>query len=86
MDKLYPLAELVVTITGPMMIACVAVIYASVAIRTRSAPKPLQAFYLYISYNAANRKHAGIMTYLLIVLALFFLTGLAVMVGAKLIR
>jgi len=84
MDNLYPLAELVVKITGPLMLVCVAVIYASVAIRTRKAPKPFQALYLYISYNTANRKHAGVMTYLLMVLALFFLAGLAVMVGARL--
>jgi len=84
MDNLYPLAEMVVKITGPLMLVCIVVIYASVAIRTRKAPKPLKAFYLYISYNTANRRHAGIMTYMLMILAMFFLAALAVMVGARL--
>lgn len=77
MPELYELAKLVVFVTGPLMFASVIIMYISVMLSIRRAPSPKEMMYLYVTRNIANRKHAGILTYLLAVSSVFFLAAVA---------
>ncbi len=84
MEALYELCKWVIQIAGPLMLAAVVIMYASVALRTGRPPRPDQALYLYVKYNLENRRHLGIMTYTLIACSIFFLAALAGIVYSRL--
>lgn len=79
MEALVELSKVVVQLTGPLMVACIIIMFISVMLATGSAPKPTQVMYLYIKQNIAKRQHAGVLTYLLFVCALFFMLATAVL-------
>lgn len=83
MEALYELSKWVIQIVGPLMLASIIIMYASVALRTGKPPRPDQALFLYVRYNLDNRRHAGIMTYMLIACSIFFLAALVGIVVAR---
>lgn len=57
---------------GPLLALCLVLMYVSVYRYTGKAPRPKEVLVLYVRHNLKSRRHAGLLTYLLILGSLFF--------------
>lgn len=84
MRPLYELSKVMVAILGPLLLACIVIMYVSVTLTTKKPPKPSEVIYRYIQQSMAKSRHAGVMTYLLVVGALFFFVAVAMLAAGHL--
>jgi len=84
-QAIYMLGETVVKITGPLLLAIVVFIYASVYLRTGKFPSPPEALFVYARLNIARRHHAGILIYCFIACMVVFIAAVGILLYARFI-
>ena len=72
MQDLYPICRFMVQFFGPLLLVCLVLMYVSVYRYTGKAPLPKEVLVLYVRHNLKSKRHAGLLTYLLITGSLFF--------------
>jgi len=83
-ESIYRLGEITVLLSGPLLLATVLFMFASVYLRTGKFPSPLQALYEYAKLNIRTRNHAGVLVYGFIACMMLFIAGVALLLFAKL--
>jgi hypothetical protein len=82
MTGLYPLCSFMVQFFGPLMLACLVLMYISTARHMDRPPSPREIILSYVRYNMKTRRHAGLLTYLFILSSLLFvLSALGLLAG-----
>lgn len=73
MTEIKVLSEIMIKLLGPLMLACLAIMYFQVYFSTGSRPPFKGVIMAYARHNIQKRKHAGLLTYAFIISAILFL-------------
>jgi len=77
MNELYLWSMLVMKLTGPLMLACLGLMFAFLYYINRKPPKPNEVILGYVRFHSSRKGHIGILTYTLIISFIFFVISLA---------
>jgi len=83
MSELYTISNIAVRLFGPFMVACFVLMYIITKSVTGKSPHPKEILYVYARYNLKKKGHAGLLTYILILCAIFFVFAvIGILVGS----
>jgi len=86
MAELYSLCIFMVEFLGPLMVACLVLMYVFTAKNTGRAPGLGEVMLKYVRYNMEKRRHAGLLTYLFILSFIFFILSVTGLVTGYLLK